>query len=78
MESIFGKNWRTTLGGILSGAPGLLMAAFIAAGITPGKWAVFAMTLSTGIGVMVLGSNSKDAQTHSTAEEVDSATKKLS
>jgi hypothetical protein len=69
----FGSSWRSTIGGILIGIPPLVSSALVTANIPVGKWAGFAMTLSLGLGGLMLGVNAKDKQVHSTVAEVESS-----
>jgi hypothetical protein len=75
MTKLLGSSWRTTIGGALLGVPPVVFSAAQAAGITFGHWTLFALTLAMGLGGLVLGTNAKDAQVHSTAAQVDAATK---
>jgi hypothetical protein len=71
------KSWKTTLGGILIGIPPLVQTAAMASGVSLGKWGAFAMSLLLGLGGLIVGLSAKDGDVHSTATEVDQATKKL-
>lgn len=75
MTKILGASWRSTLGGMLLGLPPVIVGAASSTGITLGHWANFALAISTGIGALILGFNAKDKQVHSTAAQVDDATK---
>ena len=63
-----------TAGGVLLGVPPLIFSAGQTAGITFGRWEIFALTLAMGLGGMILGINAKDKQVHSTAAQVQAAT----
>lgn len=70
-------NWRTTLGGILLGVPPVILASAMQANFTvTAKWTFILLSIS-GIGGVFLGLSSKDADTHSTALEVEQATMKV-
>ena len=69
----FGSSWRSTLGGLLLGVPPLILSALGTANIPVGKWPSFAMTLSMGLGGLILGVNAKDRQVHSTVAEVEAS-----
>ena len=69
-----GTSPKTTIGGIMLGVPPVLNGALIAANITPPKWEIFASTLILGLGGFMLGISAKDATTHSTVEQVQTAT----
>lgn len=75
MTKILGASWRTALGGGLLGIPPLVFSAAQTAGITFGHWTLFSLTLAMGLGGLIIGTNSKDKQVHSTADQVDAATK---
>jgi hypothetical protein len=74
MTKLLGSSWRTTIGGAMVGVPPLVFAAAQAANITFGHWTLFALTLTTGLGALILGGNAKDQQVHSTAAQVQVAT----
>ena len=76
LTSVLGSSWRTTIGGALVGVPPLAFSAAQAAGIMFGHWTLFALTLAMGLGGLILGVTAKDAQVHSTAAQVDAASKK--
>jgi hypothetical protein len=73
MTKWFGSSWRSTIGGILIGVPPLIAGALSGANIPVGKWVGFAMTISLGLGGLMLGTNAKDKQVHSTVAEVQSS-----
>jgi|ERR1017187_4269402 hypothetical protein len=70
----FGSSWRTTIGGAMVGIPPLVFAAAQAASLTFGHWTLFALTLVAGIGALILGGNAKDAQVHSSVDQVEAKT----
>lgn len=74
LVKFFGTSWRTTIGGAMVGIPPLVFAAAQAASITFGHWTLFVLTLVAGLGALILGSNAKDAQVHSTEAQVSAST----
>jgi hypothetical protein len=76
MTKWFGSSWRSTVGGALLGVPPVIFSAAQAASITFGHWTLFALTLTMGLGGLIVGTNAKDKQVHSTTAEVDAATSK--
>ena len=64
------RNWKTSVGGILLGVPPLIAAAGFV--LTPAEqhWSA----LCQGVGGFLLGLAAKDATTHSTVAQVQTAT----
>lgn len=71
MNELVSKNWLTTAGGILAGLPSLLAGAGI---VLPPQYQKY-VTLAGGLGVLLLGAAAKQYNNHSTATQVEQATK---
>jgi hypothetical protein len=71
------KNWITTLGGILSGIPAIVLAAAMTSHLTLSPTWTFILAIVSGVGMMLVGFGAKDANTHSTAAEVQASTAKV-
>jgi hypothetical protein len=74
MTNLLGPSWRTTLGGALVGFPPIVYGAAQGAGISFGHWTLFALAMIAGLGGLILGTNAKDAQVHSTQAQVQAST----
>lgn len=64
------KNWKTTLGGILAGAPAIITASGFEQSPHLNHW----LNLCSAVGMILLGASAKDWNTHSTTEEVAQST----
>lgn len=69
MEKILGKNWMTTLAGIVTVIGGAVAVAAQPLGLNPG-WGVLVLSLGAGFGNLA----AKDFNSHSTQAEVKVAT----
>lgn len=74
--NVFGQNWKTTIGGILLGVPPIIVSSAAGAGIHLNAITIMILGISTGLGGLMLGISAKDSNTHSTQEQVQSATDK--
>lgn len=72
MDKIFGPNWLTTVGGILSGVPTLVLGS----GFVLSPNGQHALQLIGGVGLLLLGVAAKSATTHSTVAQVEASTVK--
>jgi ABC-type Fe3+ transport system permease subunit len=70
-KSLF-TNWKTTLGGILSAVPPVIVAAGFVLTLSEQHW----LALCQGVGALLLGLAAKDASTHSTVRETEIASAK--
>jgi hypothetical protein len=70
MESILGKNWLTTLGGIIAALGGLVALLPKSLELDP-QWGAFAVAL----GGAITGVGAKSFNVHSTQGEVKESTK---
>jgi len=67
-------NWMTTLGGILAGLPPIVITSFMSAGAPlTARWTAI-LSIVGGVGTLLIGLAAKDANTHSTTEQVNAAT----
>jgi len=71
MEAVLGKNWLTTLGGLISAVGACLALLPKSAEVDP-AWGAFVV----GVGAAVAGVGAKSFNVHSTDEEVIKATVK--
>lgn len=79
MKKFLGLNWKTTLAGaatFLSGVPGFVSTFTAWAHHQPVDWRELTFSVAMAAIGAGLGA-SKDSTTHSTANEVDAATKKI-
>jgi hypothetical protein len=74
MTKLFGQSWRTTVGGALSSAQPLIMGAVLAAGYSTPKPLILALSLSSGLGLLILGGTAKDSAVHSTSAQIQAST----
>jgi hypothetical protein len=70
MEERFGKNWLTSLGGLIALVGSMLGLLPKSLNIDP-QWAIFV----AGLGAAIGGFGAKSFNAHSTAAEVQTATK---
>ena len=68
---VFVVNWKTTVGGIMTAVPPVITAAGFVFSPNGQHW----LALCSGLGALLLGFSAKDASTHSTAQEVQQATR---
>ena len=69
MEKLLGKNWITTLGGLIAALGGVLALLPKSVNLDP-QWGAFVV----GLGGAIAGFGSKDFNNHSTQTEVRKAT----
>lgn len=70
MSTILGKNWMTTIGGLLAGIPTLIVSSGF---VLPPKWTKI-LNIVGGLGLLLIGLAAKDFTTHSTETQVIKST----
>lgn len=70
-------NWMTTLGGLLAGLPPIVITSFMSAGAPLGPRWTAVLSIVGGVGTLLIGLAAKDANTHSTQDQIQAATAKV-